>query len=143
MRFPFLKRQGKKKSSSNAIKDHRFSTEYAWCRPKMVIIFKQYLLKRYISRGSEKNFHLLHYTHWHEQVIIQMLLRNAVLLVQLFGVTEMNVDYSSNREAINTHTLPVTSAVFFFLNIRSWYWYISSCRWFKQLFKMSRLKIVF
>lgn len=47
-----------------------------------------------------------------------MLLRNAVLLVQLFGVTEMNVDYSSNREAINTHTLPVTSAVFFFFKYK-------------------------
>lgn len=49
-----------------------------------------------------------------------MLLGDAVLLVQLWSHREMNVDYSSNREAINTHTLPVTAGGGFF-NVRSWY----------------------
>jgi len=67
-----------------------------------------------ISGGKENNFPLLHYAHRHEQVIIHMLSRDAVLLIQLRSLREMNVDYSSNREAINTHTLPVTSGGFFF-----------------------------
>lgn len=69
----------------------------------------------YINGGKEKNFPLHHYTHWHEQVIIQMLLGDAVLLVQLWSHREMNVDYSSSREAINTHTLPVTSGGVFLM----------------------------